>query len=211
MGHASTADGLRERKKSATRDAIARAALDLFDRQGFADTTIAAIAEAADVSARTVSSYFPVKEELALPDSAATFERLAARLRERPPGETTAEAMRAWFRDELPQWEADDELARRRRRIIAADERLQHHERRLMARAEGLLAASIAQDLGQAEDALEPRMAAAATIAIFHVLRADRDAALGRGEHTRRPCDDNMQLLNRALTFVGGGVRALQS
>ena len=61
--------GLRERKRVRTRITIARAALELFDRQGFQETTIPQIAEAADVSPRTVSAYFPHKEELAFPDT----------------------------------------------------------------------------------------------------------------------------------------------
>src|ERR1700712_3698560 len=109
MGHVSVAIGLRERKKTATRESIALAALELFDRHGFAETTIAAVAEAARVSPRTVSSYFPVKEDLALPDIAESRARLSDRLRDRPAGETTAEALRSWFRGELPTWEAHDE------------------------------------------------------------------------------------------------------
>ncbi len=56
--------GLRERKKLQTRAAISEAADELFEAQGFAATTIPQIAERAQVSPRTVSYYFPVKEEL---------------------------------------------------------------------------------------------------------------------------------------------------
>ncbi|MEW5812501.1 MAG: TetR family transcriptional regulator [Actinomycetota bacterium] len=54
--------GLRERKKWQTRRAIRREALALFTRQGFADTTVEQIAEAAQVSPRTFYRYFGVKE-----------------------------------------------------------------------------------------------------------------------------------------------------
>jgi hypothetical protein len=76
--------GLRERKRARTRQAIAAAALDLFDRQGFAQTTIQQVAEAADVSARTVSGYFPRKEDLAFPGEEEALEALAVELEERP-------------------------------------------------------------------------------------------------------------------------------
>jgi AcrR family transcriptional regulator len=212
MDHGPSAAGLRERKKSATREAIARAALELFDRDGFEHTTIPAIAAAADVSPRTVSAYFPAKEDLAFPDSAAAFERLALLLGQRPASETTADAMRDWFAGELAEWVGRDETARRRRRVIASDVRLQHYERRLLAEAEALLADAFAADLGQAPGALEPRMAAAATIAMFHVLGADRDAAIQRGEVRPVPSPaDAMALLDRVLRFVGAGVSALQA
>ena len=90
--------GLRERKRLRTRTTIARAALELFDRQGFHETPIAQIAEAADVSPRTVSGYFPHKEDLVFPDSEEAFQSLDHRLRERPPEETAADALRGGSR-----------------------------------------------------------------------------------------------------------------
>src|SRR3954454_17331347 len=71
-------EGLRERKRRRTRASICRAALELFDRNGFRATTLADIAHAADVSPRTVSGYFPTKEALAFPAADEEAEALAA-------------------------------------------------------------------------------------------------------------------------------------
>ena len=60
--------GLRERKKVQTRLDIEREAFRLFDRQGYANTTVEQIAEAANVSPRTFYRYFGVKEALLLSD-----------------------------------------------------------------------------------------------------------------------------------------------
>jgi AcrR family transcriptional regulator len=56
--------GLRERKKRETRDRIVTVAFELFQAQGYDQTTLAQIAERAQVSARTVSNYFPQKVDL---------------------------------------------------------------------------------------------------------------------------------------------------
>ncbi|CAN5514925.1 TetR family transcriptional regulator [soil metagenome] len=58
--------GLRERKKQQTRATLVAAALDLVDRQGYERTTVEQIAEAAEVSPRTVAHYFPSKDLMLL-------------------------------------------------------------------------------------------------------------------------------------------------
>lgn len=59
---------LRERKKVRTRLTIRREAFRLFEAQGYANTTVEQIAEAADISPRTFYRYFGVKERLLLSD-----------------------------------------------------------------------------------------------------------------------------------------------
>lgn len=61
-------EGLRERKKRQTREAVRHAAFRLFERNGYPNTTIEQIAEAADVSPRTFFRYFPNKAALLIPD-----------------------------------------------------------------------------------------------------------------------------------------------
>jgi AcrR family transcriptional regulator len=70
------ASSLRERSKAKRREAIQRVAMRLFAEQGYDGTTIAEIAEAAEVAPRTVSMYFPTKLDIAL----AASDDMAARL-----------------------------------------------------------------------------------------------------------------------------------
>ena len=56
--------GLRERKKRATHQAISNVATGLFLERGFDEVTVAEIAEAANVAKMTVFNYFPRKEDL---------------------------------------------------------------------------------------------------------------------------------------------------
>ncbi|GAB3229103.1 TetR/AcrR family transcriptional regulator [Mycolicibacterium hippocampi] len=60
--------GLRERKKRRTRETVRLAAYELFEKNGYPDTTIEQIAELADVSPRTFFRYFPNKAALLVPD-----------------------------------------------------------------------------------------------------------------------------------------------
>ncbi|MGW4802152.1 helix-turn-helix domain-containing protein [Nonomuraea sp. NPDC004297] len=54
----------RAHKKAETRRVIADAALRLFALRGFDAVTVNEVAEAAEVSAKTVFNYFPAKEQL---------------------------------------------------------------------------------------------------------------------------------------------------
>lgn len=72
MSAPASSSTLRERKKTQTRLAIRQQAFRLFDEQGYCNTTIDQIAEAADVSPRTLYRYFGVKEALLVSDDHTT-------------------------------------------------------------------------------------------------------------------------------------------
>jgi len=57
-------ESLRERKKRMTREAIFAAAQDLFSERGFDAVTVAEIADAANISVKTLFTYIGAKEEL---------------------------------------------------------------------------------------------------------------------------------------------------
>ncbi|MBI3216326.1 MAG: TetR/AcrR family transcriptional regulator [Mycobacterium sp.] len=66
MGVEGKQPGRRERKKQETRARLIDAAINLVDKQGYQRTTVGQIAEAVDVSPRTVAHYFPSKDKLLL-------------------------------------------------------------------------------------------------------------------------------------------------
>lgn len=206
-------EGLRERKKQLTRETIARVALDLFYAHGFHETTIAQVAAAANVSPRTVSSYFPAKEDLVFPESGAAFAGLGARLAERRPGETAADALRDWIATQLPEWRAHRDVLRKQRALVEADPGLRAHQQAFMLQGEELIAAAIAGDLDASPEDLEPRMAAAATFAIFGVLgdvQGPDEAAEPDERNGPFDPDAAMAIVDKALRFVDAGIRALR-
>ncbi|MFF7855417.1 TetR family transcriptional regulator [Streptomyces sp. NPDC007904] len=87
-----TRPGLRERKKTRTREAIRAATYGLIEELGYDATTIERIAERAEVSPSTVLRHFPVKEDIVLTDD---HDRpLLADLATRPAGEPWPDSLR---------------------------------------------------------------------------------------------------------------------
>ena len=91
--------GLRETKAEKTRKRILSEALRLFKRDGYEQTTVEAIAEAAEIGPRTLYRYFASKDLILLgpltvnPDFSAAFSRHAVNL---PVEEALAEAILEW-------------------------------------------------------------------------------------------------------------------
>lgn len=90
-----------ERRAEALRLDIARAALDLFIRDGDTSATVERIAEAAGVAPRTFYRHFAVKEDVVLPLFQRSSARIAAALRETPEDEPLVEALVRAFRAQL--------------------------------------------------------------------------------------------------------------
>jgi AcrR family transcriptional regulator len=92
--HGGQADGLRERKKRATRQAISNVATRLFTERGFDNVTVEEIASAANVAKMTVFNYFARKEDLFFDREDESRELARAALAGRPPGQSPVETLR---------------------------------------------------------------------------------------------------------------------
>ncbi|MEU7277423.1 TetR family transcriptional regulator [Streptomyces sp. NPDC045431] len=86
--------GLRERKKQRTRDALVRAALELFTTRGYEGTTVDEIAATVDVSQRTFFRYFASKEEVAFAVQHMVERHFVTALCDRPAHEAPLDALR---------------------------------------------------------------------------------------------------------------------
>ena len=85
--------GLRERKKQRTRATIVEVAARLCAQQGYENTTVDQIAEAAEVSPRTFSRYFPSKEAVIGALIEETSDHVAQALARQPLDITEHEAL----------------------------------------------------------------------------------------------------------------------
>lgn len=91
--HDGNSRGLRERKKTQTRDAISRAAVRLALEHGPENVRVADIAAAADVSPRTYNNYFASIQEAICAGPADRALALADAVRARPADEPLDEAI----------------------------------------------------------------------------------------------------------------------
>jgi AcrR family transcriptional regulator len=97
--------GLRARKKTRTRHAIADAAISLFLAHGFDQVSVTDIAAAAEVSKPTLFRYFATKEDMLLYRFADHNGEAARVVRDRQPGVLPVTALHRNFRAGLDRYE----------------------------------------------------------------------------------------------------------
>jgi AcrR family transcriptional regulator len=192
--------GLRERKKQKTRETIARVALELFDERGYEHTTIAEIAEAAEVSPRTIFAYFPSKEDIFFCELPALQERLAQALLKRSAGTTTLDVLRDFIVETL----SPDPNSARRKTIIANDETLSRNKRARFAPLEQLVIEAIAEDLHAGPDDIRPQIVAASLLAAFDAVH---DTAAPPESFSQERAE---AVIDDVLAFLRGGLEALR-
>jgi len=188
--------GLRERSKARRRAAITRAAYELFAERGYDATTVADIAEAAEVSPRTIAMYFPAKQDIAMSRVNDAVASLTAAIDGRPPGETVADTLGRWLL--ATQTEPEDlEQRMLARRMFAANPQLAALRTARLADAMRGGAVVIAADMHSEPGAIGPRLAAAASSAmIAEILDTEPGAA-------------REQAIAAAMRFLEAGIAAL--
>jgi AcrR family transcriptional regulator len=188
--------GLRERSKARRRAAIIRAAYELFAERGYDATTVADIAEAAEVAPRTVAMYFPAKQDIALSRFSDGVAGLSTALRDRQPGETVHEVFGRWLLTSQTEPEAR-ELHRLAVRMFAANPDLGALRTARMTAAIRDGAAIIADETGSLPGAIGPRIAAAAAAAIaMEVVDTE-------------PGPEREEAVAAAMRFLEGGTATL--
>jgi AcrR family transcriptional regulator len=192
---------LRERKRTRTRLMIQTEALRLFNEQGYAQTTVEEIADAAAISPRTFFRYFPSKEDVVIWDE---YDPLALDLVDaRPDNEPLAEMMRSVIRETLGGlYKRDPERLLTRVRLSVAVPELR--ARLLDAQTHGveLLAPLLARKRGTSADELHLRVVGSALLAAVFVA-----LDLWQKDGGKR---DLLGLLDDATAALAEGLRELQ-
>ena len=151
----------RPSKRERTLTSLLEHGLDLFERQGYEQTTVTQIARAAGVTEMTFFRYFPAKEHLLLDDpyDPVLTAAIGEQPRALPPFVRAARGLRAAWRA-LPAPESP--LIRRRVRIVASTPSLRGAMWNSTGNTERAMVDQLVADGAAPEDA---RVAAAAVLA----------------------------------------------
>jgi AcrR family transcriptional regulator len=156
--------GLRERKKIKLRRTIQDEALRLFAAQGYEQTTVEQIAEAAETSTTTFYRYFPTKEDVVLNDDVDAV--MEAALASRPAGEPLADSFHAVADAVRGVADADRDYHLARLQLMAAVPALQARYAGQEHATTELFARALADRTGRSADDYQVELAAAAVTAV---------------------------------------------
>jgi AcrR family transcriptional regulator len=207
MATTTETEGLRERKKRRTRQAIAEAAMELFKAHGFDAVTVADVARAADVSEKTVFNYFPAKEDLVLHGGDERRAALIEAIRSRPAGAPLVKPFREAtmdFIDAVERGPVENIVALPR--LVAQSKALRDRLFLGWEQEAATLSPIIAEEAGAAEGDLVPAVVAR-TLAWTHrlVFRAAFQRLLA-GEDRRAVAADLRKQARRAYAQLERGL-----
>lgn len=201
--------GLRERKRARTHAAISEAAIALFLERGFDQVSVAQVAEAAEVSKRTLFAYFPAKEDLVV-HRFADHETEAARVvRARPPDVGPLAALRDHFLDGLRNRDPvtglnDVPEILALTRMVRETPALRTRAIRFQEGAERALAEALQDTAGI--PALTARLAATQVVGMHWLLSMDNSQALAGGRSADERYPEAVADAEHAFTLLSEGL-----
>jgi AcrR family transcriptional regulator len=194
--------GLRERKKEHVRTTIQQVALRLFGEQGYEQTTVEQIADAAGVSPATVYRYFLSKEDLVVTDDYDPV--FIAAILERPAGEPLVDSVRAVMTGlAVKYFQRDRELLIARLQLRKRTPALQAAFAEEQERSLELFSALIARHVRRPADDLDVRIACGALVGALQGAFEQwfSQGAQGGEDRIREVLDRAITRCASALTF----------
>ena len=194
-------DGLRERKKARTRAAIREHALRLFRENGYQQTTVEKIAEAAEVSPSTFFRYFPTKEDVILQDDMDT--RMIEALEQQPPELGPIAAVRAATRQVFASYtEADLDVIRQTTALTMTVPEVRARAMDEFTRTIAVISEALAKRAGRPADDLAVRAAAGAIIGVIMSITMPWTG----WSSDRQNIEDMFQRIDQALALLEAGL-----
>ncbi|QWF81634.1 TetR/AcrR family transcriptional regulator [Amycolatopsis sp. CA-230715] len=204
-------EGLRERKKRRTRETISEVAIALFLEKGFDQVPVAEVAEKAEVSRRTLFTYFPKKEDLVV-HRFADHETEAGRVvAARADGVSPLRALREHFLDGLRQRDPITGLNDRPAilalyRMVGGTPALAARMLQYNANARQALADALRDTAGA--PALTADLAAAQIISVLWTLQNTNGERMRAGERADDRYPRAVEAAEHGFALLAGGLAA---
>jgi len=194
-------EGLRERKKARTRAAIREHALRLFRENGYQQTTVEKIAEAAEVSPSTFFRYFPTKEDLILQDDMDT--KMVEAFERQPPGLGPVAAIRAAARQVIASYsEADLDVVRQTTALTMTVPEVRARAMDEFARTIAVISEALAKRTGRPADDLAVRATAGAIIGVIMSITMPWEG----WSSDRQGIEETFERIDQALGLLEAGL-----
>jgi AcrR family transcriptional regulator len=214
-------EGLRDRKKRELRQRISDVATGMFLDRGFDEVRVSEVAEACDVSEKTVYNYFPTKESLLFDREDDTARQITEALVDRDDGRSVVESILdvlerdvTWLYDE---WQASGRSAeglgavRRFSTLIEETPALTAALHGMTERLTQVAAEALAARAGVDPEEPEPQMAATIVMGLwrtqFQSMRRYADGVLDVGDARDAVLDE----LRRAARVAATGVSSFDA
>jgi AcrR family transcriptional regulator len=205
--------GLRERKKRRTHRTISETAIALFLERGYDRVSVVEIAAAAEVSKRTLFTYFPSKDDLVLHRIADHEDEGARVVRGRHPGEAPLDALHRHLRCALERRDPISGLCDHPDvvafyQLIVGTPALTAALTRYISRGEDALTAALHEatplDLPLGEQTA--RLAACQILTVHRVLAHANQACIVSGQTAAARAPEAFAEADRAFELLGKGL-----
>ena len=203
-------EGLRERKKRATRQAISDIATQLFTERGFDNVTVAEVAEAAQVAKMTVFNYFPRKEHLFFDREGEGRALALAAFANRSEGESPVFALRRVAHELVAQthpFAMFTDATSRFWRTVEQSDALRSRARELRDAFVEELAKMIASAVGKSSPDPEAHLAAALLVTAWIVAYAEALRLHRQGGTSEMVRMVFVDLIERGFAGVSAGMK----
>ncbi len=190
--------GLRERKRQQTLQRITDVAMRLFAERGYNETTVEAVAEAAEISQRGFFHYFASKEDILASWQAGIPALLDASIMAQPEGMPPLQMLRQAL-GHMPD-AFDQQQARTINRVIRGSEQLRASNNAKMMRLEQVAFEALCVRFGNGQDRASLRMIAMVAVGAVRVALdewSNGDDHMPFGDHIDRAFDALTAVLPR--------------
>ncbi|WP_349239749.1 TetR family transcriptional regulator [Patulibacter sp. SYSU D01012] len=213
--HGHPDEGLRERKKRLTRQAISDTATWLFCERGFDAVRVSEVAEEAGVSEKTVFNYFPTKESLVFDREEEVLAGMRRALLARPADVSPIQAMLGFIEEECRSLAAlgDEFVPLFRAFVTLVDETpaLRTAHRAMTSKLVDVAREALAERAGVDPRDPEPYVAAKALVSLWDLQLRSRERHLQDGTSLAELQDRVLEDTRRAARLLDTGLWSFNS